>query len=249
MRHVRTTRLFDERSPYLDRFGALLALTIASVVVASLIDLRDPREDLRSEIGLAISTAFVGGTFLLALRTAGVSKWWGRAADLFVWVAMAGALVILAVLGPDENTVAGSSRPSPFWLVLAVLSPLAVIRRLLRHRRVTVQTLLGALSGYLLFAVAFFYIFLMVDAYQGAPFFGVEEPTTSFMYFSLVAITTLGFGDLSPTTDLARLVTTTAAVVGQIYLVTVVAMVVGLLAQTRAARPEEPAPDGLPPEQ
>jgi voltage-gated potassium channel Kch len=78
----------------------------------------------------------------------------------------------------------------------------------------------------------------------------VEESTTSFMYFSLVTVTTLGYGDLSPVTDWARLLATTEAVIGQVYLVTVVAMLVGLFAQQRVgtggvlSMPDMPDDDG-----
>jgi hypothetical protein len=95
--------------------------------------------------------------------------------------------------------------------------------------------LLGAVSAFLLIATAFDFVFLTVDAYQTTPFFGSEEPTTSFIYYSLVTITTLGYGDLAAATDVGRLASTAEAVVGQVYLVTVVAMIVGLLAQARQA--------------
>ena len=83
-------------------------------------------------------------------------------------------------------------------------------------------------------AIAFDFIFLTVGGYQGTPFFGSEEPPTSFTCYSLVTITTLGYGDLSAAA-LGRLLSTTEAVLGQVYLVTFVAMIVGLLAQRHAA--------------
>jgi len=52
------------------------------------------------------------------------------------------------------------------------------------------------------------------------------------MYFSLVTVTTLGYGDLAAATNLGRLLSTTGAVIGQVYLVTFVAMLVALLAQS-----------------
>lgn len=79
-------------------------------------------------------------------------------------------------------------------------------------------------------AVAFNYAFLAADAYQ-PPFFGQPEPTTSFMYYSLVTATTLGYGDPGAATNLGRLLSTSEAVIGQVFLVTFVAMLVGLLAQ------------------
>ncbi|GAA4874180.1 potassium channel family protein [Serinicoccus chungangensis] len=116
-----------------------------------------------------------------------------------------------------------------------------VIRRLLHHRQVVRATLLGAISAYLLIALAFFYAFLAAEHYHQPPLFGDPQPTTSFMYFSLTSITTLGYGDLAARTEIGRLLATTEAVLGQVYLVTVVAMVVSLLAQTWSDRPHDEA--------
>ena len=119
-----------------------------------------------------------------------------------------------------------------------------VVRRLLQHRTVTTGTLLGAVSAFLLLPNAFTYAFLTVGTLQGTPFFGQAEPTTSFMYFSLSTITTVGYGDLTAVTPLARLIATAEAVSGQVYLVTFVAMLVGLRAQRWAAgRRDEATPE------
>ena len=49
-----------------------------------------------------------------------------------------------------------------------------------------------------------------------------------FQYFSFVTITTLGYGDITPVTEVAKAITTLEAIVGQIYLVVVVAWLVGM---------------------
>jgi hypothetical protein len=59
------------------------------------------------------------------------------------------------------------------------------------------------------------------------------------MYFSLVTITTLGYGDLAAVEPLGRLLTTIEAVIGQVYLVTFVAMIVGLMVEQRQRRTDE----------
>ena len=53
------------------------------------------------------------------------------------------------------------------------------------------------------------------------------------MYFSLTSITTLGYGDLAAVSPAGRLLATTEAVIGQVYLVTFVAMIVGLIVEQR----------------
>ena len=231
--------LFDDRSKYLDRFGLLLAVTAASVAALSLVDLSAPPGDLDTELGELAATALVGATFLLALRASGVTRLWRRYADVFIGAIVVVSVVVLVVSQASETprSLIGplvTSRPLVL-VILSVLAPVVVVRRLFRHRRVTKSTLLAAISAYLLLPLAFYYVFLAVDAHQATPFFGRPEPTTSFMYFSLTTLTTLGYGDLAAVTPLGRMLATAEAVVGQVYLVTLVAMLVGLYAQRRRA--------------
>lgn len=228
-------RLFDEHSPHLDRFGALLVLTIASVAALSLIDLDAIDGDAARGFASFALSATTGATLVLALRAAGVVKRWRRGAEFLVVAAAVAHVVLLIVELTVDTDVAPirSSRPSPIWVVITLLSPLAVLHRLLQHRRVSVQTLAGAVAAYLLIAMAGCYTFVAIDAVLDGGFFGVEVDSHEFMYFSLVTITTLGYGDLSPAEPIGRLAATTMAVLGQVYLVTFVAMVVGLFIQQR----------------
>ncbi len=230
-------RYFDETSPQLDHFGWLLALTVATVAAMSLIDVRDTTDRALPAIQSTMLGLVVGVTLLLALRAAGVARRFRVGADVFIALASVVSVVLLIVeLTTDADLSAWQSdRQSPIWLVVSVLTPFAVIRRLVRHRTVSRQTLEGAIAAYLLIALAFSSIFLAIDSVQNAAFFaeGAGQPTTSFMYFSLVTIATVGYGDLSPATEVGRLFASFEAVVGQVYLVTIVAMVVGLMIQQR----------------
>jgi Ion channel len=130
-------------------------------------------------------------------------------------------------------------RPSVVWIVIAVLSPLVVLRRVLSQSVVTFETLFGALAVYLLMAIAFNYLFLEMQRFGPGDFFGAQESTSSFMYFSLVTITTVGYGDLTAVSDLGRFLATSEAIIGQVFLVTIVARLVSLY-----SRPPT-GPDGV----
>jgi hypothetical protein len=174
----------------------------------------------------------VGVTLLLAMRASGMRLKWRRVADVLVAIVLAFIVsgVVYGLVADTELFSRQATRPVTL-LVLAALAPLVVVRRLLQHRTVTRGTLFGAISAFLLLPIAFYYGFLTVDGLQGSAFFGSVQPTTSFMYFSLTTITTVGYGDLTAVTPFARLVATAEAVSGQVYLVTFVAMLVGLRAQ------------------
>jgi len=230
VRKKRGKPLFDDRSAHIDRFGLLLIATATAVVVLSLVDLTARAHDVAAQIGSLVATILVGVTLLLALRASGLVRRWQRIADLLVLFVV---IVLIAVLAFRSTSLGASATggPQPLIIVaLAALAPIVVVHRLLKHRRVVVGTLLGAISAYLLIPVAFYYVFTTVNAYQGTPFFGQEEPTTSFMYFSLTTLTTVGYGDLAAVTPLGRLLATSEAVIGQVYLVTFVAMLVALFA-------------------
>ena len=226
--------MFHDDSRALDRFSLLLALTAVSVVALSLVDLGDPGAGVGTEVAVLVSSFLVALTFSVALRTSGLARRWQRVVDVLLAVALLTLGLVILVDFVVARPVVGidTATPPVVLVVLAVLAPVVVVRRLLRHHRITRATLFAALSAYLLIAVAFFYAFLVVDSY-GPSFFGEDEPTTSFMYFSLTSITTVGYGDLSPATPPGRLLATSEAVLGQVYLVTVVAFTVSLLGEER----------------
>lgn len=224
--------LFDDQSRYLDRFGLVLALTILAIIALALVDLSAPAGHFGTGIASIVTSMIVGVTLLLVLRASGLRLKWRRVADAlvaFVLVIIT-AQIAWGLLSDTPLFAREGTRPLSL-LILSVLAPLVVVRRLLKHRTVTTGTLFGAISAFLLLPIAFYYAFLTIDGLQGSPFFGSVQPTTSFMYFSLSTITTVGYGDLTAITPFARLIATAEAVSGQVYLVTFVAMLVGLRAQ------------------
>jgi hypothetical protein len=233
--HTPSRSIFDERSPYLDRFGLLLIITVVTIVVLSLVDLTVDDEQPVRTMAAAVGNAVVGVMLLLALRASGLARRWLRVADVVVIVSI---VVVLFLAGATALSPAltVTTETAPLLIVLvAFCVPVVTVRRLLQHREVTAQTIMGALSAYLAIPIAFFYAFLAVDWADG-PFFGDPEPTTTFMYYSLSTVSTLGYGDVVATTELGHLLSTGEAITGQIYLVTFVALVVGLYATGRHAR-------------
>jgi voltage-gated potassium channel len=110
-----------------------------------------------------------------------------------------------------------------------------------RQDEVTGDLIAGAAVVYLLMAIMMTIIFKILEITHPGSF---SFPTTQineqmrFLYFSLVTITTLGYGDIVPNTSLAGALATFEAVIGQLYLVTTVAWLVGVrVSQTRARKP------------
>ena len=149
-------------------------------------------------------------------------------------------LVVLAVVIGLTPWVWGGDvekdlvRGATFLLVFTALPSITIglVRQLRRDRAITIRTVFGALCTYMLliisFASAFAIVGLVEDGYffdQGAQY----DQFGDFVYFAVTTITTLGIGDLTPASDFGRSLTGMLTLIGQIYLVTVVALIVGNL--------------------
>lgn len=107
-----------------------------------------------------------------------------------------------------------------------------LINQVRAHRRITTHTMMGVLCLYLLMSLAFASAFAAIASISGNPFFdqGTSEGTTAnYLYYSLTTITTVGMGDLSTAQSIGRSLTAAEALIGQIYVVTVVAAIVANL--------------------
>ncbi len=221
--------------PHIDRFGTLLVLTTVTIVLMTLVDLPKQIDSAESVLSSFVENALIGATFILALRASGVPRRWRRIGTGLVVVALvATTLVYVVALTVDTDRPLNARIPSIVFVGLALIMPVAVAVRLLQHRRVTVNTVLGAISAYLLIALCFALLYLTAAALHGNDFFGQPEPSSSFMYYSLTTVTTVGLGDLSPDTRVGHLLTGAEAIIGQVYLVTFVAMIVALYVTHRS---------------
>jgi len=100
------------------------------------------------------------------------------------------------------------------------------------QKEVTRDLIAGAAIVYLLMALAWSFIFGAVESLNPGSFSipdieGISI-SRSFLYYSFVTITTLGYGDITPVTSLARSLCILEAVIGQLYLVVQVAWLVGV---------------------
>ena len=111
-----------------------------------------------------------------------------------------------------------------------------IVAHLFQRRDVDVDTILGAVVTYLLAAVAFAMVFQIIEMQSAGSFSGLSDAIeedraelgNSMLYFSLVCITTMGFGEVVPVSSLARPIAVLEGVFGQLYLAVMIARLVGL---------------------
>ena len=119
---------------------------------------------------------------------------------------------------------------------------MAIIRRLVSHQRITSQTLLGAMSCYVLFGLIYTFVYAGVARVTSEPFLSPATHSLSeFLFFSYTTLTTTGYGNLVPATGLGRALSMLEALTGQLFLVTVLARLVALWMPT-ARRMPSPRP-------
>jgi Ion channel len=112
-----------------------------------------------------------------------------------------------------------------------------VMHDLRTTRHVRLQSVLGVLSLYILVGMLFAFVYGAIDLLGDEPFFTeVETATVSeCLYFSFITLTTVGYGDLTAGSDLGHTLAMFEALLGQIYLVTVVSVLVSNLGRPRPA--------------
>ena len=160
--------------------------------------------------------------------------------SFFIALALALPAAVLLWTGSGGE---GAEPGTAAWLLLAlfIVYLLTVVgAAVIRARRVTLDTILGAIAVYLLLAMVWTLLYAVVALLDPNAFqlpsvdaaridrarLGTDLPT--FVYYSFVTLTTMGYGDVLPLSHAARGLATCEAVVGQIYLAVLVARLVGL---------------------
>ncbi len=181
----------------------------------------------------AAITALSASTLVLAMRAGEVRRWIVLTA-VIAGTALTATVAALAVTG-TANTAAARLASG---LLIAFAPPaiaVGVVRGLRARGQTTIQAVLGVLSFYLMIGMFCAFLYGSIDNLGGAPVFanGVSATTSHCLYFSFVTLTTVGYGDILTRSDLGHTVAMTEALVGQIYLVTVVALLVADLGSRR----------------
>ena len=222
-----------------DRYGALLLFILVDCAVIFILAENTTRRWLPS-ILIAL-TAVVG------MATSQVSGWWVRPTEVLAVV-----IVVVSVVNAIAGTYTSLAWVSLAQVVLLSILVVAIIGRFIRHERVTLQTVLAVICVYVLFGLIFALLAFGISGIGGDPFFvQTDDPTLAdFLYFSFVVLTTLGFGDLTPATYGGKAMVSFQALLGQIFLVTVVSRLVSLYGGSRANTPRsepDPTSPGAPP--
>ncbi len=156
----------------------------------------------------------------------------GRRQSLFIVLTLLTlALRWSALLFGGFGLELASAMATVVWIALAIA---IVVTELFHQREVTTNMILGAIVAYFLAAVAFAYLFEILELLQPGSFAGIPQDASreqlgdALIYFSLVSLTTVGYGDVVPVSGLARPLAVLESACGTLYLAVMIARLVGL---------------------
>jgi len=126
-------------------------------------------------------------------------------------------------------------------LVLAAAAVLVLYRVLGLHPEVTLQSIWGAISVYMIIGMMFSALYAAISQFGGGAFFADGQPANlkTFQYFSFTTLTTLGYGDFTAAGSGGRAVAVMEALFGQVFLATLVARLVAAYRDPRRSRDDE----------
>jgi Ion channel len=166
------------------------------------------------------------GTIVVALWTSGLSQAGSWTNIAFIGLATGLATANLIWSGKVLTGVLGIVSALLTFAIAAVIAASVIVKG-----EVNAQSVTGAICIYLLLGLIFMYVYGVAAALGDNPFFaqGTDGTRSLRLYFSYVTLATLGYGDYTPKSDFGHTVAIVEALIGQLYLVTVVALLVARL--------------------
>jgi len=217
---TRVQRLHSSHS-----YGAVLLLVVATFVF---IELAGDAPWTASAL-LMIQAA----TLVVALWTSGVAK--PNAAENFGL--LLGAIVVAIGLilwkGDTLEGVVGL-----LSAVITIITVAVIGLGVFDQGEINGQSVIGAITIYIILGFVFLFLYGVIGTLGKTPLFaqGTDGTRAIRIYFSYITLATVGYGDFTPGTPIGRVAAVAEALTGQLYLVTVIAVLVSRMRPKR--RPE-----------
>jgi voltage-gated potassium channel len=210
-------------------YGLVLALIVAVFVFMSVA----PNSPWADSTLVLLECA----TLVTALWTSGVAR-----ADSIISLALvasaAASAVALLIFG--GNVFAALVGLLSGLLAVATIATVAL--GVVDQGEANVRAVTGAICVYVLIGIVFVYLYGVIAVLGSGDFFaqGTDGTRSLRLYFSFVTLATLGYGDYTAAGELGRTLAIVEALFGQLYLVTVIAV---LVSRMRSRRPAEKPDD------
>jgi hypothetical protein len=208
----------------LGRYGSLLLVLSCLTILLPSVD---------TLVGKIVVEVLFIAALIAGLRAIGIKRQLFRF-EVFLLVFSVICSAAGKVLDNSTLFTAGLIGESFFLFLVGM----AILFDLFRTRKITEDSLAGAVCVYLLIGLIWTYLYMIVELFIPGSFsftqgdarvqMWVSSEFYPFYYFSLVTMTTVGYGDLLPVSTAARTLATMEGILGQIYLTILVARLVGM---------------------
>ena len=208
-----------------NRFLILLVLILSTIVLTPFLD-----HLFRTKILMDIFLTILFFGIIFAIRS--------KRSHLII----ASILVLPLILSTWSIYIYESTRISIFTRVFGALffgyAAIIILQMIAGSTEITRETIFAAVVAYLLIALMWAFLYMILEMVAPGSFSvpdkSIRVETMQFEYFSFITITTLGYGDITPLTNRASALTLLEAIIGQIYLVVLVAWLVGMFVSSKA---------------
>jgi hypothetical protein len=229
-------------SSLIDELGGnaiLFAMLIILLVVVPFLPSADPVHHPQSAISKIIWSGLI---------VAGILRTSGR--PHFLWAAL--VIAVPSLLSRWVNIFGLGDAGSLVIALFFALIIAHILTDIFSQRRVTLDHILGGINVYLLLGVLFARLHVAVEKYNANAYMMGDSPLAVvagrtgqhvealLQYFSFTTLTTLGYGDIRPASEIARMLSTAEAVSGQLFLAILVARLVSVYASRRPQNPDTP---------
>jgi hypothetical protein len=211
-----------------DAYGISLLLIISATL--ALIASGSP---LVSPLALAAAILQLGA-LLLTLRVSGFHNKWSRPGSYAAVGVFALAIAAVIFVGEPARLVGLT-----IWMLLTLTTMAAIGRRLVTYDSVNVQLVMGLLVIYVLIGIIFGLSYQLFDVVDPPSLTPEGQGISGALYYSFVTLGTLGYGDVLPGSNGVRALAVAEALIGQLYLVSVVSLAVSRLGARRFDTPTE----------
>ena len=208
-----------------DRFFILLCLVMGLLVLAPILN-------------RFIAARIFLDTFITAIAVSMVYTISYKKYHAIVEVVLAVVMlstIWLQYLYQDKTVAAIGTIAGIFFVLIIIVN---ILMFMINSEVVTSEVIYAALLSYLLAALMWAFLYTFLELVDPTSFnIDLDKPTSYFLvfqYYSIVTITTLGYGDITPVTDVAKAFSALEALAGQLYLVVVVAWLVGMHVSRKA---------------
>jgi hypothetical protein len=200
-----------------DAFGLVLILVLTTYVLASLLGNRG-----WDAVAIAATASATSVVALISSHT--------RPRGVWIGIGLAILAIGCAAIAAASDDRTWLNIGSLIEICLLTAAMLAVLRRVVTSAEIGFRTILGAISFYTVLGILFTYVYATVDRLQDGAFFEAahQGSGSDFIFFSYTTLTTTGYGDLVPAAQPGRMLAGLEMMIGQIFLVTLVAGLVSL---------------------